>query len=392
TNKDLLHLALLLHDLGKGSDEDHCRVGGRIAAEMSERLSLNEQTGADLYFLVRRHLTMSHLAFRRDTNDPDVLASFVNEVASVERLRMLFTLTCADLAAVGPDVLSQWKVEVLTGLYQRAKSQIEDVAPQETGVAEHRERIWAELSPGEQSDDWFRRQTDVLSTSYFARREPRRIAESLRRFRNLEPRTAVAWGLNQPDTKTVEFIAGVDQGPGRGMFASMAGALSSHGFQILAANSEVLADNLLVLNFVALDPDSSKETPEDRLAAVCQSMVASVDRHEPPKFRRVWGQDHAERSVKLTALPNDVRIDNNASSNSTVVEVFTFDRVGLLYFLARKLHELGLTIQHAKIGTYLDQVVDVFYVTNRDGEKIAAESEVDDIRREVLSIIGDEQV
>jgi [protein-PII] uridylyltransferase len=120
---------------------------------------------------------------------------------------------------------------------------------------------------------------------------------------------------------------------------------------------------------------------------VARDLVASIDSAAPPRFRRIWGQEHAEASLKLTALPNEVRIDNRASAQSTVIEVFTFDRSGLLYGLARKLHDLELTIWHAKIGTYIDQVVDVFYVTDRGGGKIEDESRLDEIRREMLALI-----
>jgi [protein-PII] uridylyltransferase len=167
----------------------------------------------------------------------------------------------------------------------------------------------------------------------------------------------------------------------------MAGALSSKGLQILAADAQIMADDLLLLRFVVLDPDASGPPSPARLADVAKEMVNSVDAKNPPTFRRIWGEETAEASRKLTGLPNEVRIDNRSSTAATVVEVFTFDRTGLLYRLSRKLHELELTIWHAKIGTYIDQVVDVFYVTNRGGGKIEDEERLASIRREILAVI-----
>jgi [protein-PII] uridylyltransferase len=143
----------------------------------------------------------------------------------------------------------------------------------------------------------------------------------------------------------------------------------------------------LLLRYTATDPDSQGKPPWDRLEDVAKELATAVDSPKPPQFRKVWGQDVAEASMKLTALPSDVRIDNRASAQATVVEVFTFDRVGLLYQLARKLHDLELTIWHAKIGTYIDQVVDVFYVTNRGGGKIEDEGRLEQIRQEMLAVI-----
>ncbi len=118
-DKWLLHLALLMHDLGKGFVEDHSELGAKMCLEIAPLFELNEHDTEVLRFLVHKHLTMSHLAFRRDTSDPQVILKFAREVGSPEVLSMLYVLTCADLSAVGPGVFNDWKAEVLSMLYQR---------------------------------------------------------------------------------------------------------------------------------------------------------------------------------------------------------------------------------------------------------------------------------
>jgi [protein-PII] uridylyltransferase len=285
-------------------------------------------------------------------------------------------------------VLTQWKVEVLVELYQRALELLQaTAAPSDAIIAHRRREVADQLSTAERDDAWFQRQIEALPAPFLAARAASRIAGALRRFRTLPPRGAVAWGEYNPDAKTVDFTAGVEHGRGRGAFSSMAGALSSHGLQILAAGAQVMADDLLLLRYVVLDPDSSGEPDDRRLEQVSRDLVASVDSKQAPRFRRIWGQEHAEASLKLTGVPNEVRIDNRSSGAATVIEVFTFDRTGLLYALARKLHELELTIWHAKISTSLDQVVDVFYVTNRGGGKIDDPQRLEQIRQEMLAVI-----
>jgi [protein-PII] uridylyltransferase len=387
-DKSLLHLVLLLHDLGKGHDEDHSEVGRRIAEELGVRLLIGERRTADAAFLVHQHLTMSHLAFRRDTGDEELVRRFALDMGNPQRLRMMFAITCADLAAVGPDVLTKWKVDVLTDLYVRALSHLEERrTPAGADLAKRRREILESLAPAARADEWFARQVEALPATFVTGRDAARSAEALRRFRQLPPRGAVAWGEYNDEAKTLEFLGGVDHGRGRGAFSSMAGALSSQGLQIMSADAFVLADDLLLLRYVATDPDSKGKPPKGRLDELGHALAAAVNSPEPPKFRRVWGQDAIEASIKLTGLPNDVRIDNRASSDATVVEIFTFDRTGLLYQLSRKLHDLELTIWRAKIGTYIDQVVDVFYVTNRGGGKIEDEGRLDHIRREMMAVI-----
>ena len=98
----MLHLALLIHDLGKGYEEDHSEVGLRIAAQTAVRFEMNSDEAETLKFLVHKHLLMSHLAFRRDTSQPQLVSRFAEEVGTPERLQLLALVSCADLAAVGP--------------------------------------------------------------------------------------------------------------------------------------------------------------------------------------------------------------------------------------------------------------------------------------------------
>lgn len=389
-NKWLLHLALLLHDLGKGFEEDHSEVGRRIARRTAERLELEQHDAETLEYLVHKHLFMSHLAFRRDTSQPQLVAKFAQEIGTPERLKLLFLVTCADLAAVGPDVLNSWKVEVLFELYRRTlralKPELEAVVEDRRDAA--RRAALELLRPGERDDRWFERQLDILPETFVARRSPAETVEVLRRLRSLPPRGGLAWSGYLPETDTVEFFGGIDQGSGRAIFSSMAGALTSHGMQILSAETNTLADGLLLLHYVVHDPDFPGEPPPERLSVVCDSLVSSIDREAPPKFRKVWGHDQQEADAALSNLPNEVRIDTQLSDECAIVEVFTIDRRGLLYRLARTLHDVGLVIRFAKIGTYLDQVVDVFYVTERDGLKPLSEERLNEIRAKLFEDIA----
>lgn len=386
--KRRLHLALLLHDLGKGFEEDHSEIGRQIAEEVGPRLHLHPTATRDAAFLVHQHLNMTDLALRRDIGDKELIRRFAELVETPDRLRMLFVLSCADLAAVGPDVLTQWKIQVLSELFYKTLAVLEGKpSPLAAGIADRRQAINDFLTPEERSDAWFERQINALPAALVAARSEQEVGEALRRFRKLPEHGGDAWGTYNANNATVEFIAGVDRGRGRGAFSSMAGALSSNGLQILAADMQVMADDLLLLRFVVTDPDSKGEPPPSRLAAVSKDMIKSVDSKEPPRFRKIWGQDSVEASLRLTALSNEVRIDNEASADATVVEVYTFDRTGLLYSLARRLHDLELTIWLSKIATNIDQVVDVFYVTNRGGGKIEDPTRLEHIRQEMLAVI-----
>src|SRR3954463_10098806 len=149
-DKATLHLALLLHDLGKGFEEDHSEVGRRIARDTAQRFRLPQDRAETLEFLVHKHLRMSHLALKYDTTQPQLVGRFVEEVGTKERLAMLYLVTCADLAAVGPDVLNSWKIEVLSDLYFRAAEKFETEGTLEPAEREKRRQALRQLLSAEE--------------------------------------------------------------------------------------------------------------------------------------------------------------------------------------------------------------------------------------------------
>ncbi len=372
--RNLLHLALLIHDLGKGFTEDHSEVGRELAVQTAERLRLSERDSQLLQFLVHKHLLMSHLAFRRDTSDESFIIDFATEVGSAENLRMLYIMTAADLAAVGPDVLNPWKVDVLSDVYDRSRDHLSGGGPTtspERGIEAIRAKIHAKLA----EDPWFRRQIDALPPGYLRASEEQTIVHDLKQLRHLAPNSAVAWGRYLPDRQVTEYTVGVHEEPRPGVFHRLTGALTSHRLSILSAQIHTLADGFLLDRFCVEDKDHAGPPPPLRLDEVSAALTTSLDPNTstPPVFSTVWKGTAERASAALQQLPTRVSIDNSTSPDCTIVDVFTHDQPGLLYEITRTLYNLDTSVCYAKIGTYLDQVVDVFYLTDLYGGKILDE-------------------
>src|SRR5688572_33104800 len=133
---------------------------------------------------------MSHLGLKYDTSQTQLVNRFAEEVGSQERLDLLFLVTCADLAGVGPDVLSSWKVEVLSELYVRASRQLAagSGAAVDGKPDSERSATWQLLTAAERDDSWFERHLAGLPESYISKRPPGAVVDTLRRLRRLEPR------------------------------------------------------------------------------------------------------------------------------------------------------------------------------------------------------------
>jgi [protein-PII] uridylyltransferase len=391
-NKSLLHLAALIHDLGKGYVEDHSEIGRRLAGHTATRLNLSPQDRETLEFLVHKHLRMSHLAQQHDIHDENVVVQFAVEVGSAQRLKMLYTLTLADLAGVGPGVLNEWKRELLTDLYRHTSSllaseSVQDAANQR--VRTRREEIMS-IARRLEGVAWWESQIITLPPSLLFAESPQQIVERLDRLRHLPHHDAVAWGVHRPERRAVEYTIGTYEEISPGIFHKLTGALAAARQQILSAEINTLAAGMVLDRFYVQDQDFAEAPPEERIDEISRKLIAALKDKtgRPPTFRRLWQDRSQAADAAIKHLPTRVTFDNSTAEKFTILAVFAYDRLGLLYAIARALFDLGLSVSKAKIGTHLDQVVDVFYVTDqRTGAKVTDEARLRQISDRLIAAI-----
>jgi [protein-PII] uridylyltransferase len=392
-NKAVLHLALLIHDLGKGHAEDHSEVGRRIAIKTASRLRLSQQDSETLAFLVHQHLLLAHTAFRYDLSDRAAAVRFASVVGSSERLQLLLLLTYADLASVGPEVVNQWKVDLLLQLYYQTDAHFRDDKPGEgfrAEIASRRQAVLDAASPGEKRQ-WWQEQVDALPIGYLMRSTPQELVAELRQFRKLDQQSCLAWGKYVESQQAIEFtIATKQSGRLIGTFHRITGALTSEGMQIIAADIHTQPGNIAWDRFLVEDPQFEGPPPSARISSVCDSIRKSLDDQSAsrPVFAKKWSKFSGSTAEKLRTQPTQVRFDNSTSDQYTIITLFAYDRMGLLYAVSRVLFEMQLVLHFAKISTHLDQVVDVFYVSDLESRKIEEGTALYLIRQRLLQAVG----
>ena len=396
--KDLLHLAILLHDLGKGRKEDHCEVGKVIAEETAARLGCDEQETRTLVFLVHKHLLMAHTAFRRDPYDEKVLVPFAKEVGTPEVLRMLLVLTAADIAAVGPGVLTKWKESLLIKLFRRTFPAVSGEQDKTVGPECIKElvsevaREFTNAAPG--GLDWIESQLSQFPLRYLHGTPPKRIAAHLGAIGRLRAGDVLVEETFNEELGMCEYTVITHDTLTPGIFSKMAGAMAAEGLDILDAQIITRDDGIVVNSFKASDPDYVGVPPEDRRASVAETIIRVLKGEEDlDQLMRRNTRLSAVRRLPATRQATAVEIDNGIGDRFTVIDVFADDTQGLLYVITRAIFRLGLSIHAARISTRLDddiqqslrtvgrhQVVDVFYVTDRDGAKIEDHARLEAIR------------
>lgn len=376
--KDILHLAILIHDLGKGCEEDHSEVGRRLAEELAVRIGFDEQDRRTLTFLVHQHLTMAHTAFRRDPYDEKVLLPFVRAVGTPEVLRKLLILTAADIAAVGPGVLTKWKESLLIELFLRA---MPEVSGERSGPSDPkrlfqlvREVEEALKSQGQQgmAAEHITKELSRFPIRYMHATPPRRIAAHLAAIARLGPGEVIVDCEYHPDLATCEYTVITWNTLTAGLFSKIAGVLAAHGLRVLDAQILTRGDDLVLDTFQVQDPDYPGAPPPDRREAIGR-MIQRVLRGEESVEALLsrGGRLGADRHVPGFRRQTEVQLDHESSDRFVIIDVFADDRQGLLYVITHAIFELGLSVHAARISTRLDQVADVFYVTDaRTGGKI----------------------
>jgi len=394
-DRRLLHLALLIHDLGKGYDDDHSEAGALIAVATAQRLQLTERETEILRLLVARHLLMSHMAFREDMRDESVVLRLAREVGSPDVLQMLYLHSCADLAAVGPGVLNDWKLELLTELYYRTRRHLtgEDASQATAREAAAQRAALHVLTDGETDQPWWTNQIEALPASYLLTDSPAGLADMLHRLHALGRREVTAWFRYVPERKVCAYLVGAYESVTPGVFHKLTGALTGKGLQILSAEIHTLADELVLDRFYVEDGDYAGTPPAERTEEVCAALVAALTVHADrvPVFRRLWRAERSSAAAQFAELPTRIRFDDATSDRFTIITIFTYDRRGLLYSITRTLFECGLVVHMAKIATYLDQVVDAFYVTNAKGQKIHDQAQRAEIRQRLTEALEQTQ-
>lgn len=402
-HKASLHTALILHDIGKGRDGDHSIIGEKIAEQVAVRLQTPENKKRMIMFLVRQHLIMPDLAFRRDITDQTLLVDFARLVGAPELLRMLYVLCVADIKAVGPDVWTDWKGDLLADLYNRTMlilsgRPINHLERERLDIV--RAHVRSSLDAvGAQTEqialpEWIDRQLDCLPPFYLMMESPERIARDLDVIQQLNEQEVRIEGLWDAETDTVTYRVFAGREYEADSFHKVAGVLSGLRMDILAAQTCTTAESMLIGSFHVHDNDFVGAVPDSRIEDVRDALTSVLTGKQTVDhiFRRSGLFRFKKKKDRLiNPVDPHVSVDNDCSETNTVIDVFATDNPGLLYTLALTLNQHGLSVELTRIATNVDQVVDVFYVVDKDGGKLKDRERIEALRSDLMRELTDLQ-
>ena len=361
----LLRFALVMHDIGKGSGRDHAIASLEIARAVMERLGAPEADRETIEFLVLRHLDLSSVMSSRDLYDGATARALADRVGTLERLKQLTMLTYADISAVNPQAMTPWRMEQLWRVYliayeeftrELVTERIHDAA----GVPSERARF-----------------LEGLPTRYLRTHTPEEIDAHFALAQQLATRPVAVEIHHERGFYKLTLLT--KDRPA--LFASVAGAISSFGLNILKAEAFSNASNMVVDTFTFADPHRTLDLnpPEvDRLRGVVRKVVEG--KQDAGNLLR--GRPKPFLSSRVKIRPR-VSFKDDASDGATLIEIVSEDRPGLLYDLANAISLAGCNIEVVMIDTEAHKALDVFYVT-RQGHKLGDDLQ-SDLKSELLA-------
>jgi [protein-PII] uridylyltransferase len=376
----VLNLATLFHDLGKGQGKNHAQQGALMIPIIAERLKLPLQTAKAISFLVKNHLLLVETALRRDLNDEDLMVRCAQIIQDSDTLKMLYLLSYADSLATSHQAWNNWKSMLLRELFFKLLHILEKGDLASEGVVESSKRQVLELVEKEIPSKEALAFLDGMPHSYLVSLPPEAIAEHLRLLRQLDGKPFL-WQVEKKEEIYEIFICCHDR---PGLFSRLTGVLALNNINILGAQIFTRSDRI-ALDILQVQPPIDPLFAEETWDKVYEQLSKVISGKLSLDYRLAQKKPALQiASASITAPESLVEIDNQGSDFYTILEIFTQDRLGLLYTITKTLFETELNIHFAKISTKVDQVVDVFYVTDLEGQKIYDPERLDEIQKAIL--------
>ena len=370
---ELLYMAGIFHDIGKGRGGDHSELGAIDAINFGELHKLPKADTELVSWLVEHHLLMSVTAQKNDIYDPDVIAEFARKVKDETRLKYLYCLTVADVRATNSNLWNDWKNTLMADLYlatRRAlRNGLENAKTLRESAAANKEEALALFDLSQFTVEDIEKIWRRFRTLYFARHAPKHIhwhTQALLTQTSSSKNPVVLISESSVRGGTQVFVYAKDR---PGLLADIVSTFDSKNVNVVDAHIMDTKNGYVADTFIILEQDSSLIESASRREAIKTAVSEVIGGQCPAPV----GCRRTPRQIKQFTIPVQVRFMDSNSKKRDMLEITALDTPGLLAKIANVFKEQAITLHTAKISTVGEKAEDMFKVANPDGEKLTDE-------------------
>ncbi|WP_416305675.1 [protein-PII] uridylyltransferase [Neptunicella sp. SCSIO 80796] len=368
---EMLFIAAIFHDIGKGRGGDHSKLGAADVVEFCQLHDIDPQSTKLIEWLVANHLHMSVVAQRRDIYDPEVVEEFAGQMRNQNNLNHLYALTLADIRATNNNLWNDWKATLLRELYLMTSKALESGQTLsedfQQRLQKHRSQALQLLQEQQVDADKVQAFWQRLENSYFVRFKPKQLAwhaQSILQAQQATDDEITLVALNEETSRagTEVLIYAKDRAS---LFAQVVSVLDSRNCTVHDANIMSTEDGYVLDTFIILEQDGSRINSDNRMHNLQQAIVTQLNRS---------GTEHVNnrkmpRRMKHLDVPTKMRFFNN-HANHTLLDLEALDAPGLLAKISRVFVDQNLSLHMAKITTIGERAEDVFILSNAQGNAL----------------------
>jgi len=381
--KFALHVALLFHDIGKKGPKSHSIYGKELTEKIFKRLPLRVEDQEMVLWLIENHLLMSDIAFKNDPQDPDVIASFTSIANTPEKINSLFLFTLCDIAAVGPNILNEWRTSLLRSLLYNSRDFLQrglDTVSYSSAVQDSiKTNVLRNVDKSMNS--FIQKNMSELPPLFWEAFSSRMIIDIFKFYKNYSDnrKSIEVKFLNYENNEYSAIVvicknrSGILKDIVQGLSFSQINILGS---RVISLNNNDVIDVFWVCN--SAQKALKEKNEQNRLV---QNLIASVEGLEIEAV-----SDLLNIKSKLEVLPK-ITVDNKMSKNVTTYQILSGDRKGLLMDILNIFHKNHVSVQSAKISTYGEKIFDTFQITDIKNKKIKDANLIKSLEKQLIKIL-----
>ncbi len=379
----ILYIAMFFHDLGKGTGYDHSIVSSEIAKKFCSFVEIDQTEKNTIVWLIKNHLLMNRISQKRDIDDINTIFEFAKKVQSQERLKLLFIFTVADMKATGKSIWNTWNKLPLEQLFLKTRNLLIGSSINANKEVVKIIKLKLEKNKNLSYKKKISNLIKILPNEIYLNNNQKKIIKFLKVIQEYKKKTCIQFSQDKQRLATEIMVYTKDK---PGLLYKLSGAVSVSGFNVIEAKVSTLKngmalDVLWVRDLNGLMLDNLYHFPK------LKEIMYKILLNNFSLKEKIRNEKNKYLKKNLFNINTKMFIDNNMSKNHTILEINTFDRIGLIYDLTRKLYKLGFKISSAKILTIGKKISNIFYIQDFKENKIKSDYKINKLKTSIMSLL-----